>query len=152
MCVLKVRVTRKPYRKRNQLDLVKILSLKYTQRNLFEILLNQTEIRLYLPFYRFICNQTDARFIPNQPIPNQSINPGFDTFEIYFKMYTAIKYFHVYSDKDSSLSCTATKMLWFANMFIVNDAPIVSFSNQFLVLIIKYSFQISIIVLITYIR
>ena len=32
----------------------------YTQRNLFEILLDQIEIRLYLSFFRLIWNQTDT--------------------------------------------------------------------------------------------
>ena len=38
----------------------------YTQGIIFEILLNQPEIRLYLLFYRFIWNQTDVRLDPNQ--------------------------------------------------------------------------------------
>ena len=37
----------------------------YTQRNLFEILLNQTEIRLYLPFSDGFETQTDFCLVPN---------------------------------------------------------------------------------------
>ena len=40
---------------------------RYTQRNLFEILLNQTDIRLYLPFSDwFGSKSTDFRLVPNQ--------------------------------------------------------------------------------------
>ena len=38
----------------------------YTQRNLFEILLNQPEIRLYLSFFRLIWIQTKVHLDPNQ--------------------------------------------------------------------------------------
>ena len=37
-----------------------------TQRNLFESLINKTETRLYLPFFRLILNQSDAGLVPNQ--------------------------------------------------------------------------------------
>ena len=37
-----------------------------TQRNLFKILLYQPKIRLYLPFFQLIWNQTDVSLVPNQ--------------------------------------------------------------------------------------
>ena len=40
--------------------------MEYTQKNLFEILLNQPEIRLYLTIFRLILHQIDVRFVPNQ--------------------------------------------------------------------------------------
>ena len=38
----------------------------YTRKKIFEILLNETQIRLYLQFYIFFLNQTDIRLVPNQ--------------------------------------------------------------------------------------
>ena len=41
----------------------------YTQRNIYEILLNQTKISLYLPFYDWFGTQT----VVSVCVPNQSI-------------------------------------------------------------------------------
>ena len=42
------------------------LLFRYTQRTIFEILLIQPEIRLYLPLFRLIWNQTAVRLVQNQ--------------------------------------------------------------------------------------
>ena len=48
-------------------DFNKVSIVQYTQRKLFEILLKQTEIRLYqFIIFRLIWNQTDVRLVPNQ--------------------------------------------------------------------------------------
>ena len=44
----------------------KVKLTEYTQRNLFKILSNQTEIRLYLTFLIDLEQQTDVRLVSNQ--------------------------------------------------------------------------------------
>ena len=57
----------------------------YTQRSLFETLLNQTEIRLYLPFSDWFW--TKRTVFPNQnpiPIQNQSENGKYNLIWVWF--------------------------------------------------------------------
>ena len=59
------------------------LSIKYTQRNLFEILLNQTEIRLYLLFSDWFGT---AKQHPNSIslVPNHSENGKYNLISVWF--------------------------------------------------------------------
>ena len=50
----------------------------YTQRNLLEILLNQTEIRLYLPF----SIDLDVRKSMSVAVPNQSENSKYNLISV----------------------------------------------------------------------
>ena len=57
----------------------------YTQRYILEILLNQTEIRLYLPIFQMIYNQEDIRLVPNQ-----SENDKYNLVSVWFNKISKI--------------------------------------------------------------
>ena len=65
-----------------------ILGQSYTQRNLFDILLNQPDIRLYLPFSDWFGTQTDVSVC----VPNQSKNGNYNLISGWFNKISRISH------------------------------------------------------------
>ena len=73
MRIEKLKITHFPYSRQEIYNTIMQvnMSLRYTQRNLFETLLNQLEIRLYLPFpINFGSKRMSVWIQPNRKMVN----------------------------------------------------------------------------------
>ena len=84
------------------------LNVSYTQRNLFEILLNQTEIRLYLPFSDWFGTSNGLCLFA---FPNQSEDSKYNLISVWFNNISKI-FLSVYTVKlHSNLTTNYTDKL-----------------------------------------